>query len=305
MDVAHFNRVMDGEIDGYSLDKRWIRKGGNVIYATISVKCLRRADSSVDYFVALLQDITERKRAEEALAQAAEAAKKGQELKSTFLDALAHEIKTPLTATKMAVTTLLADGGQMTAEHRRELLGVIDRTTDRLNAWSSETIRAASIEAGTKSLTKERRNSSETIHSMVEELSLEFENISLDVQLDATSEVEVDVEMITAVLRILVENAHKYSPAGSPAVISCRPEGENIIVSVRDFGPGIPADEQERIFEQYYRGRSSSETQGMGLGLAIARNIVHAHGGDLWVTSEPGRGATFQFSLSSSRGGTS
>src|SRR5438309_1292118 len=135
-DVSNFNRVMAGEIDGYSLDKRWIRKDGKVIYATISVKCLRRADGSVDYFVALLQDITARKRAEEALVQAAEATKKNQELKSMFLDALAHEVKTPLAATKLAVTTLLADGGQMPIEQRRELLGAIDRSADRLNAWS-------------------------------------------------------------------------------------------------------------------------------------------------------------------------
>ena len=142
------------------------------------------------------------------------------------------------------------------------------------------------------------------LRRMVEKLSLEFGNTSLDVQLDAKFEVEVDVEMVEAVLRILVENARKYSPAGSLVAISCRREGETTIVSGRDFGRGIPPDEQERIFEKYYRGRSSSETQGMGLGLAIARNIARAHGGDLWVTSEPGRGATFQFSLSPSRGGT-
>jgi len=299
-DVANFNAVMAGEIDGYSVDKRFIRKDGNVIHTIVSVKCLRRADMSVDYFVALLQDITARKRAEEALAQAAEAAKKDQELKSAFLDALAHEIKTPLAAAKMAVTTLLADGGQMTTEQRRELLGVIDRTADRLNAWSSETIRAASIEAGTIALTKVRRDLAEMLHPMVENLSLEFGNTSLDVQLDAMCEVEVDAEMVKVVLRILVENARKYSPAGSPVEISCRRAGEITIVSVRDFGPGIPPDEQERIFEKYYRGRSRGETQGLGLGLAIARNIVHAHGGDLWVTSEPGCGAAFQFSLSSS-----
>ena len=129
-DVSNFNRVMAGEIDGYSLDKRWIRKDGKVIYATISVKCLRRADGSVDYFVALLQDITARKRAEEALVQAAEAAKKNQKLKSMFLDALAHEVKTPLAAKKLAVTKLLADGGQMPIEQRRELLVLsIDRQT--------------------------------------------------------------------------------------------------------------------------------------------------------------------------------
>jgi PAS domain S-box-containing protein len=85
-DVAQFNRVMAGEIDGYSMDKRWIRKDGQVIYATISVKCLRRADGSVDYFVALLQDVTERKRTEEALREKERFIRQITELSPVVLD---------------------------------------------------------------------------------------------------------------------------------------------------------------------------------------------------------------------------
>jgi signal transduction histidine kinase len=99
------------------------------------------------------------------------------------------------------------------------------------------------------------------------------------------------------VLSLLLDNACKYSPGGSPVTISFRCEDDAATVSVQDFGPGIPIDEQERIFERYYRGQHSRETRGTGLGLAIARSIIRAHGGELWVVSEPGHGAVFCFSL--------
>src|SRR5213078_4178305 len=97
---------------------------------------------------------------------------------------------------------------------------------------------------------------------------------------------------IPEVPRLLLGNALKYSPPGSPLVISCYYETEAAIVSVKDFGPGIPLDEQDRV---YYRGRAGAGNSGTGLGLAIAKSIIRAHCGDLWVISEPGCGADFRF----------
>jgi signal transduction histidine kinase len=177
---------------------------------------------------------------------------------------------------------------------------VINRNTDRLNVWSTETIHMASIETG--SLKKERQDVAETIHAIVDSLALDFIDTPVEVHIpEMPCEAEFDRDMIRLVLRLLVDNASKYSPAGSPVVISCGQEAEIAVVSVKDFGPGIPVDEQDRIFEKYYRGQRVRDIPGTGLGLAIARNIVRAHSGDLWVVSEPDRGATFLFSLRCSR----
>jgi two-component system sensor histidine kinase KdpD len=259
--------------------------------------------------LAFFQNITEKKRAEaeiarknEELAQlrerAAEDARKGQELKSVLLDALAHEMKSPLASIKIAVTTLASNDSKLDAELRRDLLDVINRNTDRLDTWITQTIDLTAMEAGTLDVKGERHDIGPTIRHIAGELALDFEGAPFDVQVEDTPcEVRFDVGMIKHVLSLLLDNACKYSPGGSPVTISFRCEDDAATVSVQDFGPGIPIDEQERIFERYYRGQHSRETRGTGLGLAIARSIIRAHGGELWVVSEPGHGAVFCFSL--------
>jgi len=100
------------------------------------------------------------------------------------------------------------------------------------------------------------------------------------------------------VLKQLLDNAVKYSPAGSPLIISASVAGERIVISITDRGEGIAEDEQTRIFEKFYRGRSSRDhVLGTGLGLSIAKGIIEAHGGKIWVTSQAGKGSIFSFAL--------
>jgi two-component system sensor histidine kinase KdpD len=255
------------------------------------------------------RNITEKKRAEAEIVRknaelaqlrerAAEDARKGQELKSALLDALAHEMKSPLASIKIAVTTLASSDSKLDAEQRLELLGVIDRNTDRLDIWSTQTIDLAALEGGTLDLKNERHDIGQTIRHIAGELAFDFEGTPVDVQVEDTPcEVRFDIDMVKHVLSLLLDNASKYSPRGSPVTISFRCEADAATVSVKDSGPGIPVDEQDRIFEKYYRGRHSRETRGTGLGLAIASSIIRAQGGALWVVSEPGHGSVFHFSL--------
>jgi PAS domain S-box-containing protein len=274
-------------------------KDGTPVYVEGRSVALRGVEGQIIGYVGINRDITERKQAAEK-AKEADKARREQELKSAFLDALAHEVKSPLTASSLAVTALLADNGRISVEQRRELLGIIDRNLNRLNTWSSETIRAASIEARTLALKREPQDIGIVIRSIIDELAKDFQDARLRVNIpDVPRQVEVDREMIKYVMRLLLGNALKYSPPGSPLVISCYYETEAAIVSVKDFGPGIPLDEQDWVFEKYYRGRASAGNSGTGLGLAIAKSIIRAHCGNLWVISEPGCGADFRFSLPS------
>jgi signal transduction histidine kinase len=110
--------------------------------------------------------------------------------------------------------------------------------------------------------------------------------------------VYADRELIELTLRQLVDNALKYSGARSPVRLSAELEEGRVVASVSDKGPGIPETLQERIFEKLYRGSNSRHhVPGAGMGLAIAKEIIHAHGGELWVDSVPGEGSTFRFSL--------
>jgi two-component system sensor histidine kinase KdpD len=243
----------------------------------------------------------ERSRAQEA-ASKAEAARQSDELKSTLLDALAHEFKTPLTAIKAASTSLLSSSA-LKPEQQRELVSIVDEETDRLSVLVTEAIQMARIEAGRVVLRRENHPVTDIVELVLDKLKAAAEDrkIQVDIPRDLP-EVWVDAELIEVALRQLVDNAFKYSPPGSPVAVAAESRDERVIVSVADHGPGIPEAEQNRIFEKFYRAEASRhQIPGAGLGLVIAREIVHAHGGEIWVESTPGEGSIFRLSLPASR----
>jgi two-component system sensor histidine kinase KdpD len=230
----------------------------------------------------------------------AEAARQSEVLKSALLDALAHDIKTPLTSIKAAATSLLGEA----AGAQLELLTIIDEEADRLNRLAAETIEMARIEAGKLHLEKEPVNLDELIAGALAQLGPESSNrVSVKVP-HGLPPVDADPEFAGQVVKQFVENALKYSPAGSPVAVTAVPKGGKIVIGVADRGPGIADSERARIFEKFFRGRQHRfETQGTGMGLAIAKGIVEAHGERIWVESEPGQGSVFYFTLAASAGG--
>jgi two-component system sensor histidine kinase KdpD len=233
----------------------------------------------------------------------AEAARQSEVLKSALLDSLAHDIKTPLTSIKAAVTALL--GASAAAD--LELLTIIDEEADRLNNLAAEVIAMARIEAGKLHLEKRPVPAAELISSALLELdaALKGRPIALRVP-EGLPPAEADPEFIAQVLKQIVGNALKYSPEGSPITLSAGVEGERIVIGVGDRGPGIEENERARVFDKFFRGRRHRfETKGTGMGLAIAKGIVEAHGERIWVESEPGQGSVFYFSLPASKGGGS
>jgi two-component system sensor histidine kinase KdpD len=215
------------------------------------------------------------------------------------LDALAHEFKTPLTSIKAASTALLSSNA-LKPEQQRELLSIVDEETDRLSVLVTEAIQMARIEAGRVVLRRESHSVEELVESVLNKLRTVVEDRKVRVNIaPGLPRVWVDGELIEVALRQLVDNALKYSPAGSPVSLAAESKDGRVIVSVSDRGPGIPEAEQSRIFEKFYRAEASRQIPGAGLGLVIAREIIHAHGGEIWVDSKPGEGSTFQFSLPS------
>jgi two-component system sensor histidine kinase KdpD len=225
----------------------------------------------------------------------AEAARQSEVLKAALLDSLAHDIKTPLTSIKAAVTTLLGTSGD---EHR-ELLTIIDEETDRLNRLAAEVIEMARIEAGRLHLEKRAVSAAVLIEATLAGFGATLRDRAVTVQVeDGLPDAEADSELILSVVKQLVENALKYSPPESALAVSARAKSGKIVIGVADRGPGIEENERFRVFEKFYRGRAHRyETKGTGMGLAIAKGIVEAHGERIWVESEPGHGAAFYFTL--------
>jgi two-component system sensor histidine kinase KdpD len=245
----------------------------------------------------------ERVRTEEA-ANRADAARQSEEFKSTLLDAIAHEFKTPLTSIKAASTSLLSDSPALSPQFR-ELAAIIDEETDRMNQLVTEAVRMSQIDAGKIRLERESLEIPAVLARVVEH----FESLSAgrSMRLDPSPNlprVSADAELLSLALRQLIDNALKYSPPASPIRIAAGVEGERVVIRVHDRGPGIPQRERERVFDKFYR-RSGAGVPGTGLGLYIAREILRAHGGDLWIEGEPGHGSEFCAALPAPKEGKS
>jgi two-component system sensor histidine kinase KdpD len=225
----------------------------------------------------------------------AEAARQSEVLKSALLDSLAHDIKTPLTSIKAAVTSLLGKP----AEEERELLTIINEEADRLNELVAEVIAMARIEAGKMHLEKQAVSAAELISGAMAEFAAALKDRPVEVDVPAAlPDAEADPEFVQQVVKQFIGNALKYSPPGSPILISAARKGAKITIGVADRGPGIEENERAHIFDKFFRGRQHRfETQGTGMGLAIAKGIVEAHGERIWVESERGQGSAFYFSL--------
>jgi two-component system sensor histidine kinase KdpD len=227
-----------------------------------------------------------------------EAAKESERLRSLMIDSITHELRTPLTAIKAAATTLLQPA-ELDAEDRTELLTVIDEESDRLNRLVSEAVEMAQLDAQEVHMTFGPL----TVGAMVEramescEGALEGRDAKVTLQPDLPM-VWADEEFIVKVLCNLIENAVKYSGAGTPVYLSAERRGEFVEVSVADRGIGIDLSEQGLIFERFYRASAhSQQTSGTGMGLAISRAIIDAHNGSMSVTSQLGEGSVFSFTL--------
>jgi len=228
----------------------------------------------------------------------AEAERKCQELKSTLLDALAHNLKTPLSTIKMAATSLLSSKNALQGS-ARELLAIIEEETRHLEQFMSDSIQIARIESGVFSLRKDMHDVRSLINASVQDLAYNLKNRPLEVRVPQTIPcVEVDFRAMKLVITELLANAVKFSGSGSPLVISCQHDNGEVIVSETDSGVGIPEDQQSRVFDREYRAvQKATELRHTGLGLSIAKKIVEAHGGKIWVNSQLGRGSAFHLSL--------
>lgn len=227
----------------------------------------------------------------------ADAARQNEELKSTLLDAIAHDFKTPLTSIKAAASALLQDGTNTATQ--KELLTVVDEETDRLSDMVTEAIQMARIESGQLKLNKQPLAPESLVNPALEQMRARLEGRRVTVSIDPrVGPVPADGELISITVQQLLDNAAKYSPPDGALDITVNQQDGNAVITVADEGAGVPEHEKTHIFEKFYRGRAAREKiPGTGMGLAIVQKIVRAHGGEIWVDSEAGQGARFSFTL--------
>ena len=239
----------------------------------------------------------ERARALESLSKH-RAEQEHERLRTALLDSVTHEFRTPLTSIKASITTLLS-GAALDDQGRRDLLTVIDEETDRLNRLVGEASEMAQLDSGKVNLELQPHAIQDALKPALEDAKAALENHPVEVNIAPDlPRVRIDAARIREVLMHLLENAGKYSAAGAPIKITSEVQDDRLVTSVADRGPGIDSFEQTLIFEKFYRGQHQRYTApGTGMGLAIAKVIIEAHGGTIGVVSQLGSGSVFSFSL--------
>jgi two-component system, OmpR family, sensor histidine kinase KdpD len=264
----------------------------------LSVSGKELSRETLDALGSLAGLAVERARALEALSKH-RAEQEHERLRSALLDSVTHEFRTPLTSIKASVTTLLS-GANLDDPGKRDLLEVIDEETDRLNRLVGEASEMAQLDAGMFKLDLKPHSIWEAVQPALQDAKATLENHPVEVGPDYESlpKVLMDVARIREVLMHLLENAGKYSEAGTPIKVSSEVHGDWMVTSVADRGPGIDSFEQSLIFEKFYRGQHQRySAPGTGMGLAIAKVIIEAHGGTLGLVSQLGNGSVFSFTL--------
>jgi two-component system, OmpR family, sensor histidine kinase KdpD len=272
-----------------------IRLGAEPI-ASLAVQGARNADSVLQGIANLVAIGLERASAQD-LAHEIEATRRSEQLRTTLIDAMAHEFKTPLTSIK-ATTTLLLDSPDQTQEARMELLKIADEEAQHLGNLIDDTVAMARLDTEIIQVNPEILNVLEIIDEVAAYLKNELQGRALEIargeEIPAGA---FDRHLLKLAVKQLVDNALKYSTPGAPLRIRVQREGEMLGIEVTNSGKGIPPQEQGRIFERFYRSPSvQNKIPGSGLGLSIAQSIAKAHGGSLTVSSRPGE-TTFQLSL--------
>ncbi len=273
-----------------------LRMGARVV-GCLGVSGSMLSRQTLEAIGSLVAIAVERAGAVEKLSRA-EAARESEQLRSVLLDSVTHEFRTPLTAIKASATSLLSAPSH-SPEETRELLTVINEESDRLNRLIGEAAEMAQLDANKVEFRFESAPVAPVITEAVNELKQLLLQHPLEVRIPADlPNARMDTPHIKEVLVHLLENAAKYSPAGAPIRITAEAKANTITISIADRGPGIDDFEQSLVFEKFYRGRNQRvQVHGTGMGLAICKAIVQAHGGQLGLTSQLGHGSVFYFSL--------
>ena len=250
-------------------------------------------------------ELVERKKAEESLKEANESLKSLDRMKSNFLSNISHELKTPLSMIKGFASTMLHEK-EMDATNRQEFLRIIDEESDRLTKLVNRLMNLTRLEAGKIKLNIKEIDLVAAVNKVIESYrtQLLISGLALETSLPPDLRINADEHNLKEALSHLIDNAIKYTFKYGKIGISIEDKGKEALVSVSDTGCGIPREELPHIFERFYKVENPAEkVGGIGMGLALVKNIIEAHGGGITVESELRKGTKFTLSLPKRRNG--
>lgn len=242
-------------------------------------------DAEKRNYVVIVTDLTEKRHLEE--------------IRRDFISNVSHEFRTPISSIKLIAETLI-DGDSADTGVYKDFLHKINVEADKLTHMTNELTELSKMENKETALNKNPLKIDELVRQVVQRLQAQSNKKGLTLSMGvetALPDLVIDQYRIEQVLLNIIHNAIKFTHAGGSITVSVKKHDNDILFSVKDTGIGIPANELPRIFERFYKVNKARDDEGVGLGLAISRHIITAHGGRIWVESVEGKGSTFFFTL--------
>jgi two-component system sensor histidine kinase KdpD len=219
-------------------------------------------------------------------------------VRNSLLNAISHDLRTPLAVLVGASSSLTESPESLSDAARRELSATIHDEAQRMTVLVNNLLDMARLESGSAPLARQWSSLEELVGSVLNRLKAALADHPVHVALPPDLPLlSVDPVLIEQVLANLLENAAKYTPTGTPIDVSANSTSEGVVVEVADRGPGFPPGDEAKLFDKFYRVRTEAAQRGVGLGLAICKAIVAAHGGTITATNRMGGGAVFRFVL--------
>ncbi len=282
--------VREKGLQHHLVETTMIRKDGRIIDVDVSLSVFKNPEDEAARSIAIIRDVTERRKAEEKL-------KETMEIKSQFISTVSHELRTPLAAMKEGIAIVLDEVAGRINGKQKKFLNIAKRNVDRLENMINDILDFQKLEAEKTGLNIQDNDIKQVILEVHETMSLYAEKNGVELSFeiaDNLPQAKFDRDRIVQVLINLIGNAVKFTPKGGRACLNVHQRNEELVISVSDTGVGIPKKELPRIFERFYRAEQQrEEVNGTGLGLSIVHKIVTRHGGRIEVESDIGRGSTF------------
>jgi PAS domain S-box-containing protein len=299
-DLAQLEATLSGQQERYSIEKRYVRPHGQVVWVLLNVVLVRDAQGQPEQFISVIEDISERLRMQEAMSSA-RAAERASEAKTEFLSRMSHELRTPLNAMLGFAQLLRVDPRHPLVDAQRQKVAHIERAGAHLLAMLTDVLDLSRIEAGSLPMAMEPVAVHQALDEAVALVSNQAAASQLGLQLnqpDTGLHVLADHVRLRQILVNLLSNAIKYNKAGGRVMIDAMAIGGQVVIAVTDNGHGMDDIQLAHLFEPFNRlGAERTPVEGTGIGLVIVRRLVDLMAGRIEVSSTPGVGSVFRIWL--------
>lgn len=305
---VHLNKLQQliaGKIGTFSIEKRYLHKNGNVIWVNLTVSLITDAIGKPIYVIGVVEDIRERKQAEENICKALEKEKELNELKSRFISMTSHEFRTPLAVIASSAGILKSFSHKLDEQQKQKHLQCIQTYVQHTTQLLDDILLINKAEAGKLAFEPTCINLVDFCHSLVEEMQITYPSHALTFCSQYLGNLSthdyftacIDKKLLRQILSNLLSNAVKYSPDSINVQVDLLVQDKSAVFLIKDEGIGIFSEEQQNLFEPFYRGSNVGNTPGTGLGLAIVNKCIDLHRGRITIASQVGVGTTFRIEL--------